>query len=86
MKTCSVCGKVKNESDSTIVTFGGCMVKKSGIVEFNGLSIQEAFEKGLCDKCVAYYPEIVAPFTTHCRSTLGRTMDNVGKCTKRKEV
>jgi hypothetical protein len=61
----------------------GCDMGKA-IVEFIGMTIQEALEKGLCDKCVSYYPDIEAPFTTHCRSTLGRTVENYGKCTKRK--
>ena len=48
----------------------------------NRITIEEALKRGLCNKCVAYYEDIEAQFTTHCRSTLGRTEWNQGYCTK----
>jgi hypothetical protein len=56
----------------------------------NRISIYEAFMEGLCDKCVSYEDDVKAPFTTHCKSTLGRTQvnldrskENVYLCTKK---
>jgi hypothetical protein len=46
-------------------------------------TIDEALKEGLCEKCVSYYEgEIRPPWTTHCYSTLGRTLYNQGKCTR----
>ena len=33
------------------------------------ITVSEALDRGACNTCVSYYPEIAPPFSTHCRST-----------------
>lgn len=55
----------------------------SGMITKEKMSVHEALELGLCEYCVSYGEVIAPPFTTHCRSTLGRTGGDAGLCTKK---
>jgi len=38
------------------------------------ITVSEALYLGKCNKCCAFRPEIKPPFTTHCASTMARTI------------